>query len=155
MNTTTLKVNRRYIYDTHTQQTKTVQQLLQLYTTYNSSTLQTSQWLSDPLAPEPLLRSSVDEALSQFPSWSLRYVTLNSELAWTPLTKLFQQRTNSYSSEFSTQSTASSTTKASRSWFKAAPQPVNNVTYCGRHSSQFLFGGPSLADLARAMLGKD
>ncbi|KAF4336001.1 hypothetical protein FBEOM_10134 [Fusarium beomiforme] len=66
-----------------------------------------------------------------------------------------KQRTNSYSSEFSTQSTASSTIKASRSWFKAAPQPVNNVTYCGRHSSQFLFGGPSLADLARAMLGKD
>ncbi|KAF5532723.1 hypothetical protein FMEXI_12257 [Fusarium mexicanum] len=66
-----------------------------------------------------------------------------------------KQRTNSYSSEFSTQSSASSTTKASRSWFKAAPQPVNNVTYCGRHSSQFLFGGPSLADLARAMLGKD
>ncbi|CAG7557730.1 uncharacterized protein FIESC28_04686 [Fusarium coffeatum] len=70
-----------------------------------------------------------------------------------------KQRTNSYASEFSTstKSTASSRTKASRSWFKPAPQPaqVNVHTYCGRHSSQFLFGGPSLADLARAMFGKD
>ncbi|CAJ0553987.1 hypothetical protein HG530_002964 [Fusarium avenaceum] len=66
------------------------------------------------------------------------------------------QRTNSYSSEFSTNTTASST-KTSRSWFKTAPQPANkNVhTYCGRHSSQFLFGGPSLVDLAKALLSKD
>ncbi|KAI6755024.1 hypothetical protein QX201_011659 [Fusarium graminearum] len=77
-----------------------------------------------------------------------------------PVPLMESKRTNSYASELSTSTTkssASSTAKATRSWFKPAPQPANvNVhTYCGRHSSQFLFGGPSLADLARAMLGKD
>ncbi|KAJ4268692.1 hypothetical protein ACHAPJ_002604 [Fusarium lateritium] len=71
--------------------------------------------------------------------------------------KEIKQRTNSYSSELSTESSASATPKSSRSWFKPAPQSsnVNVYTTCGRHTNQFLFGGPSLTDLARAMLGKD
>ncbi|KAM0343245.1 hypothetical protein ACHAPU_008695 [Fusarium lateritium] len=65
------------------------------------------------------------------------------------------QRTNSYSSELSTDTSASST-KTSRSWFNNTPPANKNVhTYCGRHSSQFLFGGPSLIDLAKALLTKD
>ncbi|KAF4461552.1 hypothetical protein FALBO_11638 [Fusarium albosuccineum] len=67
-----------------------------------------------------------------------------------------KQRTNSYSSEFSIpESPASSPPKPSHSWFKPAAQPVNCYTTCGRHTNQLLFGGPSLAELARAMLKKD
>ncbi|KAF4969783.1 hypothetical protein FSARC_3060 [Fusarium sarcochroum] len=68
-----------------------------------------------------------------------------------------KQRTNSYSSELSTESSASATPKTSSSWFKPAPQSANVNVYstCGRHTNQFLFGGPSLIDLARAMLSKD
>ncbi|KAM5351338.1 hypothetical protein ACJ41O_004061 [Fusarium nematophilum] len=67
-----------------------------------------------------------------------------------------KQRTNSYSSEVSIpESSTSSPPKSSHSWFKPAPQAVNVYTTCGRHTNQLLFGGPSLAELARSMLKKD
>ncbi|KAL2106721.1 hypothetical protein VUR80DRAFT_6309 [Thermomyces stellatus] len=31
---------------------------------------------------------------------------------------------------------------------------VNVYTTCGRHTDQFLFGGPSLGDMARSLLGR-
>ncbi|KAL2881290.1 hypothetical protein SGCOL_003239 [Colletotrichum sp. CLE4] len=34
-------------------------------------------------------------------------------------------------------------------------QTVNVYTHCGRHSSQFLFGGRSLTDMARSVFKKD
>ncbi|KAF4981928.1 hypothetical protein FZEAL_2360 [Fusarium zealandicum] len=82
--------------------------------------------------------------------WSTNHVS-----ATTCLTSQ-QQRTNSYSSDFSLpESHGSSSPKSSQSWFKPAPQAVNVYTTCGRHTNQLLFGGPSLTEIARSMLKKD
>ncbi|KAF9874125.1 hypothetical protein CkaCkLH20_08497 [Colletotrichum karsti] len=34
-------------------------------------------------------------------------------------------------------------------------QPVNVYSHCGRHSSQFLFGGLSIKDMARSIFKRD
>ncbi|KAF7543061.1 hypothetical protein G7Z17_g11048 [Cylindrodendrum hubeiense] len=62
-----------------------------------------------------------------------------------------KQRTGSYSSDASILDSGSP--KSSHTWIKPAAT-VNVYTTCGRHTDQLLFGGPSLTELARAMMGK-
>lgn len=64
-----------------------------------------------------------------------------------------QQRTGSYSSDVSILDSASSPPKSAHPWIKPAAT-VNVYTTCGRHTDQLLFGGPSLTELARSMMGK-
>ncbi|GJN69013.1 hypothetical protein PLICBS_003059 [Purpureocillium lilacinum] len=71
------------------------------------------------------------------------------------------QRTSSYSSDsssaFATSPSLSSSFPTSlrktSTFVKPAPK-VNVHTTCGRHTDQYFFGGPSLRDLARSMIGK-
>ncbi|PHH75570.1 hypothetical protein CDD82_4388 [Ophiocordyceps australis] len=43
--------------------------------------------------------------------------------------------------------------KTSTPWVKSTPT-VNHHTTCGRHTDQYFFTGPSLADLARSLVKK-
>ncbi|UNI14116.1 hypothetical protein JDV02_000784 [Purpureocillium takamizusanense] len=71
------------------------------------------------------------------------------------------QRTSSYSSDSSSafatspplSSSFSSSLRKTSTFVKPAPR-VNVHTTCGRHTDQYFFGGPSLRDLARSMIGK-
>ncbi|CEJ89508.1 hypothetical protein VHEMI05349 [[Torrubiella] hemipterigena] len=62
-----------------------------------------------------------------------------------------KQRVDSYASTTSTGTSV--LRRASSNWIKPSPT-VNVHTTCGRHSDQLLFGGPSLKDMAKALLGK-
>lgn len=64
------------------------------------------------------------------------------------------QRVDSFSSDVSIlDSPSMPCRKTSSSWIKPSPT-VNVHTTCGRHTDQMLFSGPSLAEMARAMMGK-
>ncbi|PHH64658.1 hypothetical protein CDD81_4099 [Ophiocordyceps australis] len=64
------------------------------------------------------------------------------------------KRTTSYSSDDSdTRSPAPPLRKTSTQWVKSTPT-VNHHTTCGRHTDQYFFAGPSLADLARSLVKK-
>lgn len=63
-----------------------------------------------------------------------------------------QRRTDSYSSDVSVlDSPPASPPKSSHSFIKPTAT-VNRYTTCGRHTDQLLFGGPSLAELARSLI---
>ncbi|KAJ6446575.1 seleno domain [Purpureocillium lavendulum] len=71
------------------------------------------------------------------------------------------QRTGSYSSDASSTLAGSPSLSSSfpaslrkSSTFVKPAQTVNVHTTCGRHTDQYFFGGPSLRELARSMLGK-
>ncbi|EQK99655.1 hypothetical protein OCS_04633 [Ophiocordyceps sinensis CO18] len=70
------------------------------------------------------------------------------------------QRTFSLSSDASStpphsisSSLSSSLRRSSSTWVKASPT-VNLHTTCGRHTDQYLFGGPSLTKMARSVMKK-
>ncbi|POR32834.1 Uncharacterized protein TPAR_06965 [Tolypocladium paradoxum] len=70
------------------------------------------------------------------------------------------KRTGSYASDASSalspslsSSFSSSLRRTSASLVKPTPT-VNVHTTCGRHTDQYFFGGPSLSELARAVIGK-
>ncbi|KAF4511352.1 hypothetical protein G6O67_003158 [Ophiocordyceps sinensis] len=50
-------------------------------------------------------------------------------------------------------SLSSSLRRSSSTWVKASPT-VNLHTTCGRHTDQYLFGGPSLTKMARSVMKK-
>ncbi|PNY26958.1 Uncharacterized protein TCAP_03118 [Tolypocladium capitatum] len=56
-------------------------------------------------------------------------------------------------SSLSSSLSSSSLRKTSSRWVKPSPT-VNVHTTCGRHTDQYLFGGPSLSELARGIMGK-
>ncbi|TEA15577.1 hypothetical protein C8034_v011290 [Colletotrichum sidae] len=50
---------------------------------------------------------------------------------------------------------ASDASSISTESFTTRRAPVNVYTHCGRHSSQFLFGGRSFTDMARSIFKRD
>ncbi|KPM34065.1 hypothetical protein AK830_g12510 [Neonectria ditissima] len=89
-----------------------------------------------------------------FPAITDRKVTHSpkASAAKCPSLTRTQQRTSSYSSDVSLlDSTPSSSPKSAHTWVKPAAT-VNVYTTCGRHTDQLLFGGPSLTELARAIM---
>ncbi|OAA34545.1 hypothetical protein NOR_08411 [Metarhizium rileyi] len=76
--------------------------------------------------------------------------TVDSEVVSLPSSS---QRSASYSSSASTFSGQSTLRKSSTGIIKSSPT-VNVHTTCGRHTDQFIFGGPSLKDLARSIKRK-
>ncbi|KAF5130027.1 uncharacterized protein G6M90_00g015470 [Metarhizium brunneum] len=73
--------------------------------------------------------------------------TVDSEVVSIPSSS---KRSASYSSSASTFSGQSSSQKTSSSFIKSSPT-VNVHTTCGRHTDQYIFGGPSLRDLAKSI----
>ncbi|PHH93264.1 hypothetical protein CDD83_8775 [Cordyceps sp. RAO-2017] len=53
----------------------------------------------------------------------------------------------------SSSSLSSSPRKSPGSWIKSTPT-VNVHTTCGRHTDQYMFGGPSLSEMARSIMRK-
>ncbi|KFG86195.1 hypothetical protein MANI_008695 [Metarhizium anisopliae] len=72
--------------------------------------------------------------------------TVDSEVVSIPSSS---KRSASYSSSASTFSGQ----KTSSSFIKSSPT-VNVHTTCGRHTDQYIFGGPSLRDLAKSIKKK-
>ncbi|KAK1983208.1 hypothetical protein LZ30DRAFT_588904 [Colletotrichum cereale] len=73
-----------------------------------------------------------------------------------PKSSRFGSDASSISSDSSTIKVAVSTASPRPSKRKSShSQAVNIYTHCGRHSSQFLFGGRSFSDMARHIFKRD